>query len=247
MVFQLALILIQMLPDPFEARAVDRMLNEQLSSPKWGPRWSELKTVVQGSKGYLYYNIKFQINYNAEQSPKPQAFPNLILLDTVQVQSIDVSEIYQSSISDLDHPDKPDDAKPIRGGGYFWKAHRSGVTSIPVFTGEQISRGTPSRITIDELQKVAGFTSDSDIRDWVTDHATETIAEVGTDLKLRMINRLLDGWVSDDDLDAVEKICKSVHAAGEINAIRAGVQPRELDLTDLGQRTRLRVILGQMH
>ena|GEM_PF-5371627 len=246
MIFQLALILIQMLPDPFEARAVDRMLNEQLNDPKWQPRWDELKPVVQSSKGYLYYNIKFQINYNGWQSPKPQAFPNQVLLDSLEVQSIDVSQTYRSSISDLDPKDKPPDAHLMLGGGYHWKAHRSGVTSVPVFTGEQIARGTPSRISIGELQKVAGFTSDSDIRDWVKAHALDTIAEVGTDLKLRMINRLLDGWVSDDDLDAVEKICRSVHNPDEMRAIRAAIEPRELDLTDLGQRTRLRIILGQM-
>ena len=60
-----------------------------------------------------------------------------------------------------------------------------------------------------------------------------------------MINRVMDGWVSDEDVDAIEKICASVGSSGELDEIRARVYPRTIELSDFGQRTRVRIALYQ--
>jgi hypothetical protein len=61
--------------------------------------------------------------------------------------------------------------------------------------------------------------------------------------KIRMLNTLIDGRVSGDDLVAMEKILRSVTTGAEMNLIRAAMKPREPDFSDLGQRTRFRAAL----
>jgi hypothetical protein len=61
--------------------------------------------------------------------------------------------------------------------------------------------------------------------------------------KIAAINTLLDWWVSDDDLTIIESIVSTVGEADK-QAIAAAIQPRISSLTSIGQRTRLRVILG---
>jgi hypothetical protein len=61
--------------------------------------------------------------------------------------------------------------------------------------------------------------------------------------KIAAINSLLDWWVSDNDLTIVESIVSTCSPADKAT-IAAAIQPRITSLTDLGQRTRLRVILG---
>jgi hypothetical protein len=64
-----------------------------------------------------------------------------------------------------------------------------------------------------------------------------------TEQKIAIINNLLDGWVSDDDLDHIEMVVNSA-GSGEKEAIARAIQPRIRELWSIGQRTRLRVILG---
>jgi hypothetical protein len=60
--------------------------------------------------------------------------------------------------------------------------------------------------------------------------------------RIAVVNSFLDWWVSDTDLDMIETI---VHAsAGDRDAIATAIQPRIRSLISLGQRTRLRLILG---
>lgn len=74
-------------------------------------------------------------------------------------------------------------------------------------------------------------------------HATQLLGASTLTDKIAAINKLLDGWVSDDDLTAIKGICESSNEA-EMMAIRAAIQPRIKDLWSIGQRTQLRVILG---
>ena len=60
--------------------------------------------------------------------------------------------------------------------------------------------------------------------------------------KIAIVNSLLDGWVSDTDLDHIEMVVNS--ASGDKAAIATAIQPRIKELWSIGQRTRLRVILG---
>ncbi len=64
-----------------------------------------------------------------------------------------------------------------------------------------------------------------------------------TEKKIAAINSLLDGWVSDTDLDNIENIW-SASSADEKADIARAIRPRVGSLIDLGQRTRLRTILA---
>jgi hypothetical protein len=59
--------------------------------------------------------------------------------------------------------------------------------------------------------------------------------------KINAINALLDGWVTDEDLDAIERIVKANESDRE--AIAAAVRHRIIELWNFGQRIRLRIIL----
>jgi hypothetical protein len=61
--------------------------------------------------------------------------------------------------------------------------------------------------------------------------------------KIAAINSLLDGWVSDTDLDNIENIWNA-SSSDEKAEIAKAVRPRVGSLIDLGQRTRLRTILA---
>jgi len=82
------------------------------------------------------------------------------------------------------------------------------------------------------IQKKEPFnlTSDSDIRDWARNTSSATIGELPSWEKIRQINRLLDGAVSDQDMAAIEKICASVLSGGEMREINRAVHRREGDL-----------------
>ncbi len=87
----------------------------------------------------------------------------------------------------------------------------------------------------------SGLTSDSDIRDFVSTQRTEVIKSLPTAEKLRLCKRLFSGWVSDEDLDAIESIFKNATFA-EKTLIKAALNPN--DLSNLGQRTRLRTLFS---
>jgi len=60
-----------------------------------------------------------------------------------------------------------------------------------------------------------------------------------------MINRLLDGWTSDADVNAIERICNSVNTAQEMRTIYYAISPRETSISDIGQRIKVRIALGR--
>jgi uncharacterized protein DUF4157 len=244
-IFHVLLLLGQMISDGDE-KAVQEKMNQALSSPQWQTRIRELQAVVAKSKGFTYYNIRFKILYTIISSPKPQTFANHKELKDVQILGIEVGSTNLNNVSVLDHPDRPESAKPVMGGGFYWEAQRSGTVSVQVFSGEQTARGAESKISAQELQTVLGLDSDTQIRDWVAAHESGAIAEIATDQKIRLINRLLDGWVSDEDLQAVRKICGSVKNPEESRQIRGAIEPRANSLNNFGQRFVLRSILAQM-
>jgi hypothetical protein len=58
------------------------------------------------------------------------------------------------------------------------------------------------------------------------------------------LKTLLGGWISDEDMDAIGKICRSVLDPADGRAIRQGINL--LDFSSLGQRTQMRVFLSRM-
>lgn len=86
--------------------------------------------------------------------------------------------------------------------------------------------------------------SDSDIRDWVSKHTLADFQKIATAEKARLLNRLLDGWISDDDVAAFESICKGITGSAERSALQAATQSHVNDMSSTGQQNRVRAALG---
>ena len=102
----------------------------------------------------------------------------------------------------------------------------------------------PDRKTISDTAFDKGatdLTSDSDIRDFVSVQRPEIIKALPAAEKVRLVKRLFSGWVSDADIDTIEVIYKN-SSDQEKTQIAAAVNPD--DLSDLGQRTRMRVLFA---
>jgi len=95
------------------------------------------------------------------------------------------------------------------------------------------------------------LTSDTDIRTWILSHgappapAADPVQLLPAAEKLRLINRLLDGWVAEGDIAAVERICGSVNNQFEMDLIKKQISPRESSLHNDAQRARLHSALSR--
>ena len=95
------------------------------------------------------------------------------------------------------------------------------------------------------------LTSDTEIRDWVAAHDAlttagkpgPTIAMLPADEKARLLSRLLEGYVSDDDVAAFEKICSSITDATERKTVQDRVGPHVDDLYSARQKQRVQIAL----
>jgi hypothetical protein len=85
---------------------------------------------------------------------------------------------------------------------------------------------------------------DAQVRDWVNHHPLAEVTALSTTNKISMISTLMGGWVSEEDVAAIVRICSSVVRAAEAVAIRSSVDT--IGFTDLGQRTRVRVAIASM-
>jgi hypothetical protein len=85
---------------------------------------------------------------------------------------------------------------------------------------------------------------DDQIRDWVNARTAIEIGQLPTVHKLKAIKVLMSGWISDDDVAAMAKICGSVTTKAESQTIQSGINL--LDFTSIGQRTQMRVIYTKM-
>jgi hypothetical protein len=87
---------------------------------------------------------------------------------------------------------------------------------------------------------------DDEIRAWVSDHDPDAIGMLPVAEKIRMIFSLMKGWISEVDVQAMEKICMSVKSRTELQLIEAAVEPQIGSMSDIGQRTRLRSVLTRL-
>lgn len=85
---------------------------------------------------------------------------------------------------------------------------------------------------------------DDQVRNWINAHPAADITRLSTVNKLRAIRTLMGGWISDDDMSAIGRICGSVNNPVEANAIRNGINLN--DFTSIGQRTQMRVFFSRM-
>ena len=61
--------------------------------------------------------------------------------------------------------------------------------------------------------------------------------------RIAIINGLLDGWVSDDDIEAIKNVYRAAEEADQ-RTIRTAIKPRIAELWSIGQRTHLRVLFA---
>jgi hypothetical protein len=91
-------------------------------------------------------------------------------------------------------------------------------------------------------------TDDDEVRQWVASQDLTAIGRQPPEEKIRMIETLIGGffsWISDDDVDAMERILRSVTSRGEMQRLRRILSPRALDFSSIGQRTRFRLALAR--
>ena len=77
-----------------------------------------------------------------------------------------------------------------------------------------------------QRQATQTLTGDTEIREWLRDHSYADIGNLPEAEKLRLINRLLKGWVSDDDLTAIHWVCGGVTDRSEMARIDAAIRPQ---------------------
>jgi uncharacterized protein YukE len=90
------------------------------------------------------------------------------------------------------------------------------------------------------------FSDDDQVRDWVSRSDPAEVATVATATKVRMVDSLMDGWISNDDVTAIESICRTARAGDQAEAVRAAVSARLGEMWGSEQRTRLQAAIDGM-
>jgi hypothetical protein len=89
------------------------------------------------------------------------------------------------------------------------------------------------------------LTSDSEIRDWVTNQSNTTLSSLPTSEVIRLISRLLKGWISDDDVAAVEHICRALTSGPQMSRVRSGVAGSVDGMNTTRQKDRVNAALAR--
>ncbi|MCW3090729.1 MAG: hypothetical protein JWP81_1798 [Ferruginibacter sp.] len=111
-----------------------------------------------------------------------------------------------------------------------------------------IDTGDPNRKTISSAafdSGVSSLTSDSSIRDFINTQRTEIIRGLTTAEKVTLITRLLSGWVSDEDVNAVVAICRQAQDPSQLISIHRQIEPLLSDMSSEAQKDRVhRALMG---
>jgi hypothetical protein len=108
----------------------------------------------------------------------------------------------------------------------------------------ELDTDDPARATISGPafdRGVAGLTGDTEIRSFLATQREEVLAAIPSPEKVRLGSRLLEGWVSDEDIDAFEHLYRLGDTAAR-EGLRAVVA--NIAITSISQRTRLRMIVS---
>lgn len=87
--------------------------------------------------------------------------------------------------------------------------------------------------------------TDDEVRDWIARQGGK-LGGLSTATKIAMIDKLFEGWISDEDVEAIGEIAKSATPGAQSAAIKSHLTSRLLDMTSIGQRTRVRVFIAGM-
>jgi hypothetical protein len=228
--FNIGMILLQFLPGP-EGYAIQQRLRKELGSRQCQAQFARLEPLVHKSPEVVYYTVKFKVHYSARRSPDVKHFPEQYTVESVEILDIQINTSAVEIAGDLDPPHKPADVHITQWGGeYSWKASRVCTTSwLPVRP---------------EIGPTYGLHSDTEIRQAVAKAAVETIDRIPVAERLRIINRLFDGWVSAEDIEVIKKVYRYA-PLDQHTDVRQAISRRIPDLSSIGQRTELRVMLAE--
>jgi Domain of unknown function (DUF4157) len=158
-----------------------------------------------------------------------------IALEAEALSKADISEALARREA---YPDPPD---PVPGGTFAAeKLIPRPVTINNASWGWWARAGEVAHLLPETTEMLTP--NDTRIRDWTARQEPAAIREVAVAEKIRMVNRLLDYWVSGDDIDAIERIFVNSSNTdrdqiGRVIASRIG------SLFSIGQRTRLRLLI----
>jgi hypothetical protein len=89
---------------------------------------------------------------------------------------------------------------------------------------------------------IAGtWTDDNDVRAWTASNSAEAIARQPLEERMRMVNTLLSGIITNDDVIAIEKILSK---SPELREFRARFGPELNSINNFGYRARVRIAMG---
>lgn len=96
-----------------------------------------------------------------------------------------------------------------------------------------------------ENQPSSYWINDDDyVRNWVDHHVLAEVTALSGANKVSMIATLMGGWISEEDVRTIVRICSAVDNRVEAEAIRAAVDTTTFQ--NFGHRTRVRIALLQM-
>jgi hypothetical protein len=130
------------------------------------------------------------------------------------------------------------------GGRRVTSALPGYATNLMAVGGGELEQKNVEDVAAENEPSAFWTNDDDEVRAWIIAHPIADIARLSTADKLRAIWVLQRGWISEDDMDAMGRICASVTTRDEAQAIRAGVNL--LIFEDLGQRTKMRVFFAKM-
>jgi len=109
----------------------------------------------------------------------------------------------------------------------------------------EVDRDDKDRKTLSQKTKPFRLSGDSEIRSWLDAANVAEIKLLPTWEKTRLVNRLLDGWVSDSDMTAIETICSNVFDSFELSSISGSVSSRIDSLYNKSHQERLMMALNR--
>lgn len=152
-------------------------------------------------------------------------------VQAVVIQSIDLSSERKQSCGKLDPPSKPPEVQMGPNmSDYRWTATQDCETSVVPHNPD--------------AGPTYGLLSDSDIRDTVATADASSLTRIPLAERLRITNRLFEGWVSGPDLEAIKRLYTTTPQADRA-ALRQLIEQWIPRLTSIGQRTELRAVLSQ--
>ena len=227
--FQIALLLMQLIPDPGEQQATQQKLAGALNDPQVRAQFRKLDPLVRQSSAVVYYTVKFKVIYRASQGWHWRANVFYDVRDVVDVE-IGLSGTKIETSGKLDPPGRPAGLQMAPNmGGYSWEASRVFTISI-----------LPVR---PEIGPTYGMRGDTEIREAIKKADEETIARIPAEERARIINRLFEGWVSDEDIETIRRIYQATPPAQKAD-VRQIIERQIPNLTSIGQRRRVRLMLA---